>query len=81
MEEQDAELDEVVMTEFVVQYENYTVLEWPDALSIDDEGWLYAISVRANKFVTGTMDFTGGDGANFNVVRIFVDDQSYLSVQ
>ena len=40
MEKQNANLDEVVMTLFVVPYQNSTNMEWPDAWTIDDEGWL-----------------------------------------
>ena len=50
MEDQNAELDKVVMTQFVVPYQNFTTIEWPDAWTIDDEGWLYLIANRANKF-------------------------------
>ena len=76
MEDQNAEIDEVIMSQFVVPYQNVTTIEWPNAWTIDDdEGWLYVISNRANKFLNGTMDFSGGSGPNFNLVRIFVDDQ------
>ena len=81
MEQQNVGLDEVVMTQFVVQYQNFTNLEWPDAWTIDDDGWLYVISNRANKFINGTMDFSGQSGPNFNVIRIFVDDLSYLTFE
>ena len=80
MEEQNAALDEVVMTQFMIPYQNFTNLEWQDAWTIDDEGWLHVMAKRANKFIISTMDWSGESGSNMNILRIFVDDQSYLNV-
>ncbi|CAL1537003.1 unnamed protein product [Lymnaea stagnalis] len=57
---------------------NDATMQWPDTLAFDNQGWLWFVSNRLQLFVTGSMDFTGSDGANMRVWKVFVNETGYL---
>ncbi|CAL1537002.1 unnamed protein product, partial [Lymnaea stagnalis] len=57
---------------------NGATMQWPDTLAFDNQGWLWFVSNRLQLFVTGSMDFTGSDGANMRVWKVFVNETGYL---
>ncbi|CAC5403473.1 unnamed protein product [Mytilus coruscus] len=54
-----------------------TALNFADGMHIDN-GFLYFVTNKFHKFRLGTLDFSGDDGPNFTIGKIFVGEESYL---
>lgn len=49
-------------------------MQWPDGLAIDTDGWLWFVSNRLHIFMTDQMDFSGQDGVNMRIWKVFIND-------
>ncbi|XP_059153947.1 protein yellow-like [Physella acuta] len=49
-------------------------MQWPDGLAIDSDGWLWFVSNRLHLFMTDQMDFSGQDGTNMRVWKVYIND-------
>ncbi|XP_062506522.1 protein yellow-like [Corticium candelabrum] len=58
---------------------NSTTMEWVDTFAFDEEGYLWFTSNRLDKFLSGEMQFSNPLNSNFRVIRVFVNDSSYLN--
>lgn len=58
----------------VLLIQNDADLQWPDTFAFDDQGYLYTVSNRIQRFTTGTMDWSE---VNFRVARVFIGSLSY----
>ncbi|XP_012941434.2 protein yellow [Aplysia californica] len=58
---------------------DHVTMQWPDSFTLDVKGYLWFTSERAQLFLNNKMDFSGSQGANFRIFRIYVDDVSYLT--
>ncbi|VDI55896.1 Hypothetical predicted protein [Mytilus galloprovincialis] len=54
-----------------------TALNFADGMHIDN-GFLYFVTNKFHKVRLGTLDFSGDDGPNFTIGKIFVGEESYL---
>ncbi|CAG2200203.1 unnamed protein product [Mytilus edulis] len=54
-----------------------TAFNWVSGMHIDN-GYLFFITNKLYKIRLGTMDFSGNDGPNFSIQKIFVGEDSYL---
>ncbi|CAL1537425.1 unnamed protein product [Lymnaea stagnalis] len=64
--------------------QNWETIQWPDGITISDsrdrpDSYLYFVAARAQLFHSGTLDFTGGQGVNFRIFKLRINDDSYLS--
>ena len=53
-------------------------LQWLDTLAFDEQGGLYVTANRLQRYITGTMDFTGASGSNIFVHRFDVGIRGYI---
>ncbi|XP_012940503.1 major royal jelly protein 1 [Aplysia californica] len=60
--------------------QNWETMQWVDGMTIGFDNQLYFITERAQLFHTGTMDFSGKQGANFRIFTYPIADKSYLSL-
>ncbi|XP_005104578.1 major royal jelly protein 1 [Aplysia californica] len=58
---------------------NDVTMQWPDGFTLDDKGYLWFTTERLQLYLNDKMDFSGGQGSNFRVFRMFVGDVSYLT--
>ncbi|BFZ09586.1 hypothetical protein BsWGS_12625 [Bradybaena similaris] len=54
-------------------------LQWPDSFTVDEFGRLWFTACRAQLFLLGDMDFSGGQGPNFRVWRVDIEEKGYLA--
>ena len=51
---------------------------WVDSLSFAQNGWLYFTTNRVHLFQKNQLDLTGNSGANFRIMRVYVQEKSYF---
>ncbi|CAG5121557.1 unnamed protein product, partial [Candidula unifasciata] len=61
--------------------QNWESMQWPDGFAFGnpDIENLYFITNRAHLYHAGILDFSGGQGPNFRIFRLPVNDSSYLT--
>jgi len=52
-------------------------MQWQDTFAFDNKGYLYFTSNRLQQF-PDNMSFTGQNGANFHIWKVFINANSYL---
>lgn len=57
---------------------NSTTMEWIDTFAFDEQGYLWFTSNRLDKFISGELRFSNPSDPNFRIIRVFVNDSSYL---
>jgi sugar lactone lactonase YvrE len=67
--------DPEVQAELVAFHRN---MRWPTTLQIDENGFLWISTSRANRFVLKELEFKEGGEMNYGVWRINVGEKSYL---
>jgi len=54
--------------------QNDIELQWPDTFAFDNNGYLYATTIRLQRFISSSYDFSD---INFRVIRVFIGTKSY----
>jgi len=53
------------------------LLSWIDTFAFDDSNGLYLTSNHLDRYISGTMDFSGNSGPNIHILRFNIGAQSY----
>ncbi|XP_063409012.1 major royal jelly protein 1-like [Mytilus trossulus] len=69
--------EEVVNLRSLQRLSQTTALNFADGIHVDN-GYLYFVTNKLHKVRLGNLDFTGDDGPNFTIGKIFVGEESYL---
>lgn len=57
---------------------NSTTMVWIDTFAFDENGYLWFTTNQLNKFLAGEMTFTDSSDPNFRIIRVFVNESSYM---
>ncbi|CAG5128852.1 unnamed protein product, partial [Candidula unifasciata] len=76
--QQNALEGEVVLRTETPLAQNWETMQWPDGLSFGnpDTENLHFLTARGQLALSGKMDFTGKQGPNFRIFKLFVNDTS-----
>ena len=78
MSGQNVPIDKVTMATQTQLARDDVRMQWQDTFGFDHEGYLWVMANRLQQFQRGDMDFTGKNGANFVIWKIFVNESSYI---
>ncbi|ETO32845.1 hypothetical protein RFI_04271 [Reticulomyxa filosa] len=59
-------------------FRNSTTMQWQDTWAWDNQGYVWWTTNRLHRYFLQNMDWTGGEGANMRVCKMFVGASSYM---